>query len=83
MNPGLGIVELERLLNCPQQHMEFHAWYLREKGWILRTDNGGLAITATGVDAVSENNLLRSKYRLLPLGENNSKDIENSKDPSE
>jgi len=82
MNPGLGIVELERLLNCPQQHMEFHAWYLREKGWILRTDNGELAITATGVDAVSENNLLPSKYRLLPPGENNSEDSENSKDPS-
>jgi len=81
MNPGLGIVAMERLLNCPQQHMEFNVWYLREKGWILRTENGEFAITATGVDAVLENDLLPSKHRLLPLGEDNSKDGEDSKDP--
>jgi curved DNA-binding protein CbpA len=82
MNPGIGIVTLERLLNCPQQHMEFHAWYLREKGWVMRTDNGEFAITASGVDAVLENDLLPSKYRLLPQGENNSEDSEDSKEPS-
>ena len=66
LNPGVGILELETLLGCPEQHMEFHVWYLKEKGWIQRTDNGMLAITAAGVDAVTNDSILLRKDRLLP-----------------
>src|SRR5215210_9327182 len=31
--PGIGVVELERILGCPEDHMKFHLWYLRENGW--------------------------------------------------
>ena len=64
-NPGMGIFELEKLLGCPEEHLEFHIWYLKEKGWVQRTDTGGFAITASGVDAVTENDLLLRKDRLL------------------
>jgi hypothetical protein len=47
-------MELERLLGCPEKHMEFHIWYLKEKGCIERTDTGGFAITAEGVDSAIE-----------------------------
>jgi hypothetical protein len=60
--------------------MEFHIWYLREKGWVLRTDSGDFAITASGVDAALENDLLLSKYKLLPPSENISADSDESKD---
>jgi curved DNA-binding protein len=50
--PGLGVLELERLLGIPEQHMKFHLWYLKENGWIERTDSGTIALTATGVDQV-------------------------------
>jgi curved DNA-binding protein len=50
--PGLGMLDLERLLGCPEQHMKFHIWYLKENGWIQRLESGMLAITATGVDRV-------------------------------
>jgi hypothetical protein len=60
--------------------MEFHIWYLREKGWVLRTDNGDFAITASGVDAVLENDLLPSKYKLLPPSKSVSGDSDESKD---
>jgi len=50
--PGLGEVDLERMLGCPETHMRFHVWYLKENGLIQRMDNGMLAITATGVDVV-------------------------------
>lgn len=50
--PGVGEVELERLLECPEQHMRFHIWYLKENGWIKRIENGTFAITASGVDRV-------------------------------
>jgi hypothetical protein len=63
---GLGIVELERLLGYPSEHLEFHTWYLRQKGWIERTDNGQLSITVDGVDRVISNNVsVLSQDRLL------------------
>ena len=49
-NPGIGNFDLERLMDCPPEHLEFHIWYLREKGWIARLENGMLAITVAGVD---------------------------------
>lgn len=52
--PGVGIVELERLLGCPEGHLKFHVWYLRENRWLERLDTGLLAITAAGVDRVTE-----------------------------
>jgi curved DNA-binding protein CbpA len=52
--PGIGVLELERVLGCPEQHMTFHLWYLKENGWIERLENGTIAITANGVDRVLE-----------------------------
>jgi curved DNA-binding protein len=49
---GVGMLDLERLLGCPEEHMKFHVWYLKENGWIKSLDNGTLAITASGVDRV-------------------------------
>ena len=51
---GMGEFELERMLGCPETHLRFHVWYLKENGLIRRTETGALAITATGVDAVLE-----------------------------
>lgn len=49
-DPGLGLIELERLTGCPHEMLDFHLWYLKEKGWITRRENGALAISADGVD---------------------------------
>lgn len=48
-NPGVSEYQLERLLGSPE-HLEFHLWYLREKGWVRRQEDGLLAITVQGVD---------------------------------
>jgi len=50
---GIGEFELERLTGCPAEHLEFHRWYLKEKGWIKKTEDGTLAITVEGVDRAS------------------------------
>ena len=50
MEPGLGAIQLEHLTGCPHEMLEFHLWYLKDKGWILRMENGSMAITADGVD---------------------------------
>jgi curved DNA-binding protein CbpA len=55
--PGIGNLGLERMLGCPAEHLEFHLWYLKAKGWVGVTESGMLAITAEGVDhANSEQN---------------------------
>lgn len=63
---GIGLWRLEQLLGLPERVLEFHVWYMKEKGWIQRTDNGGYAITAGGVDAVEESETLLPSHRLLP-----------------
>jgi len=64
---GLGVIQMERLLGCPAAHLEFHLWYLREKGWIQRLDNGLLAITVAGVDNVIErDSIILRRDRLIP-----------------
>jgi curved DNA-binding protein CbpA len=49
-DPGIGDAELERLSGCPPEHLEFHLWYMKEKGWIKRSEDGQLTITIDGVD---------------------------------
>lgn len=63
--PGVGIVELEKRFGLPEKELEFHIWYLKEKGWVQRLDTGEFAIMASGVDAVIENDLWMKKDRLL------------------
>lgn len=52
-NPGIGDSELETLSGCPSEHLDFHLWYLKAKGWIAKTENGTFAITVEGVDRAS------------------------------
>ncbi len=64
-DPGLGEYEVARLMRIPVELVDFHIWYLREKGWIQRLDNGPLAITALGVDEVEKGRLRLTPDRLL------------------
>lgn len=48
--PALSIHDLEELLGCPRDHLEFSLWYLKEKGYISRDDRGRFSITVAGID---------------------------------
>ena len=50
--PTLSIHDLEDLLGCPREHLEFSLWYLKENALLTRGDNGRYSITAKGVDRV-------------------------------
>ncbi|MGH7517520.1 MAG: hypothetical protein ACREOC_08630 [Gemmatimonadales bacterium] len=70
--PGIGVLELERLLGCPEQHMTFHLWYLKENGWLERLESGTLAITASGVDRVLDlGGPVKDSMQLLEPGTGN------------
>jgi curved DNA-binding protein CbpA len=65
-NPGIGELTLERMLGCPAEHLQFHLWYLKEKGWIRKTESGMFAITVEGIDrANSEPYQEGAKNKLL------------------
>lgn len=64
-DPGIGNLDLERLLGCPPEHLEFHVWYLKEKGWIARTENGTLAITVEGIDHANSEHHRKATNKLL------------------
>jgi hypothetical protein len=52
--PGIMLRDLEELLGCPREHLEFTVWYLKQKGHIAGPDNGRYTITASGVDLLEE-----------------------------
>lgn len=61
----LGVVTLERMLGCPQQHLEFPIWYLKKRGFIEVADNGQFGITVDGIDKLSRDELSLPVDRLL------------------
>jgi len=66
---GMGVIHFERLLGCPAEHLEFHIWYLAEKNWIARQNNGQFAITVSGIDRMIEDNaLVLRRDRMLAEG---------------
>jgi DnaJ domain len=66
--PGLGEVDLARLLRKPLELVEFHLWYLKAKGWVERLDTGHLAISALGVDQVEQGRLRLRTDNMLTAG---------------
>ena len=75
---GVGLFQLEQMLGLPEKILEFHIWYLKERGWIQRVDTGGYAITASGVEVVEENGLILGEDRLLTDPNGLSKNTDSS-----
>ena len=51
-SPALGSMTIEKEMDISEEMLNFHLWFFREKGWIKREEDGGLAITASGVERV-------------------------------
>lgn len=47
--PSLGLRDLEMLLNTPKGDLEFSLWYLKECGYLIRSDSAHHTITLKGV----------------------------------
>ena len=79
-DPGLGEMEVARLMRIPVHLIEFHIWYLKEKGWIQRLENGQFALTARGVDEVEKSRLRLNSDRLLAAHNSDSEKDEEQTD---
>jgi len=51
-NYGVPDTHLERYVGGSRESIDFHIWYMKEKGLIERTDAGLWAITVGGIDHV-------------------------------
>jgi curved DNA-binding protein len=65
-NAGVVGFYLQELLQCSDERFDFHKWYLKEKGFIVLTEQGTLAITIEGVDhIISMSRTARAEKLLL------------------
>ena len=62
--PGIGISTVEQMMNIPTEVLDFHIWYFREKGWIMREEGGTISITADGVDHLENSSAKQMEKRL-------------------
>jgi curved DNA-binding protein len=53
--PALYIVDLEKMIGRPREHLEFTVWFLQQKKFVQRGDDSALAITADGVEYLEQN----------------------------
>lgn len=63
--PGVPQFSIRETVRCSEEHLEFHLWYLKAKGFIERTEQGMYAITIEGVDHVIASSQATMKERLL------------------
>jgi curved DNA-binding protein CbpA len=68
-NPGLSMLDLEKRMAFPREHLNFALWYLRSKGYVSQEDNSDCGITADGIDFIeshcSDDDLIK---RLIHAG---------------
>jgi len=50
--PAVRLRDLEVLLGCPREHLQFSLWYLRGKAHVSAGDSGCYEITPAGADAL-------------------------------
>lgn len=50
--PAMGLRELLDLVGIPREQLEFSLWYLKEGGYLLRTDSARHSITLKGVELI-------------------------------
>jgi len=60
-SPAIGTMTIEKEMDLSEEMLNFHLWFFREKGWIKREEDGGLAITAAGVERVEAGEMRAKK----------------------
>src|SRR5216683_5259845 len=77
-DPGLSLLEFERTMSAPREHLLFTMWYLKEHDCVRQDERSDYVITGAGVDYV-ETHLPQNKvlYKLLKAAESGSTHVSN------
>jgi len=80
--PGLSIMELEKLMGFPREHLAFAVWYLKNRQYVTSGESSDIIITSEGIDYL-ESNLPTSHvaYKLLKGGEKGTSHANGADEP--
>lgn len=53
--PGISLLELEKMIGRPREHLEFTVWFLQQKKFVTRDDQSRLALTVEGAEYLEQN----------------------------
>jgi curved DNA-binding protein CbpA len=53
-HPGVSMMELEKRMGFPREHLMFALWYLRAKNYVIAGDSSDFELTADGADFVEK-----------------------------
>ena len=80
--PGLSIMDLEKLMGFPREHLSFAVWYLKNRQYVTSGESSDIVITSEGIDYL-ESNLPTSHvaYKLLKSAENGTMRTNSTDEP--
>ena len=66
---GLSILDLEKMIGKPREHLEFTIWYLLQRQLVTRGDHSNLLLTADGADYLEESYQTKKQPKRLEAGD--------------
>lgn len=83
-NPGMSILEFEKLMSFPREHLMFTLWYLKDAELIRQDESSNFVVTSRGVDYV-EKNLpdYKTLYHLIKAAETGNVERSDFRAPDE
>lgn len=64
--PEVSLSEIEERMGFPRDYLDFTLWYVRQKGYVAKTDGAQYTLTADGVDFVEQHRVgMPSLNRML------------------
>jgi len=81
--PGLSIMDLEKLMGFPREHLAFAVWYLKNRQYVTSGESSDIIITSEGIDYL-ESNLPTSRvaHKLLNGAENGTIHMSGTDEPT-
>ena len=64
-NPGIFLLELEKMIGRPREHLEFTLWFLSQKK-LINTDDARMYLTAEGAEFLEESYRSNLQRKRLP-----------------
>lgn len=64
--PGLSLLELEKMIGRPREHLEFTIWFLHQKKLVTRDDQSRLALTVEGAEYLEQSYRSNLQQKRLP-----------------
>jgi curved DNA-binding protein len=70
-DPALSLLDLEKMIGRPREHLEFTIWYLLQKQLITRDDHSKLMLTVNGAEHLEQSFESKHQLKRLPAGDLN------------